>query len=464
MVRKAVRFKEIKMSVLTSILPNFAEIFHIAFLAVVTYYGWVLFVLGLIYMLYYAYLEEIQAQFVKAIEWTFLEIRVPKDNKASTLAVENIFNQMHALHRTLTFEESYIQGQFQMWYSLEIVSLGGHVSFILRVPRRYRHLVESAFYSQYPSAEISEIADYMEKFHIDAYHNDQGQYDFFGTEWKMTDDSVVPMKTYKDFEHPSAEETVIDPLTNTIETMERIGPQEFLALQIMIQPIQNDEWGARAVKKIKELTGEELPHNLSFIGFLLKPFEWFAKFSYKEALLSPSQAHEEPTNKPRNNWLNMTEAEKERVTLIEQKLNKACYNSKIRLLYIAPKDLYDKIKRFELIGALRHLSPGGGVGTHNTLKIDRRTWTKVDALVSSGLEKPVLEAISKSRKYWFLRGYKNRSMYVGSPKFLLSVEEIATLFHFPITTETTLVPAGVHAVESKKGRPPSNLPIGELDT
>lgn len=452
------------MQVLISVFPNFVEIFHIAFLVIVTYYGWVIFVLGLIYMLYFEYLEEIQGQFIRGVEWMFLEIRVPKDNKASTLAVENIFTQMHALHASITFEERYMRGRFQQWYSLEIVSLGGHVSFILRVPKRYRHLVESAFYSQYPSAEISEVGDYMEKFNIDAYHNENGPYDFFGTEWKMAQDSVISMKTYKDFEHPSAEESVIDPLTNTIETLERISPDEVMAIQILIQPIQNDEWAAKAERKIKELTGEEIPHKASFIGFLLKPLEWFANFSYKETFFGGGHGHTEGDDlqrKPRNNWMSMTEGEKEKVALIEKKVNKANYNSKIRSLYIAPREKFNSTRRTEIIGSFRHLSPGGGVGTHNTLKINRKNWTKVDALFSRGLEKSFLEYETKRRKYWFLRAYKNRSVYIGAPKFLLSVEEIATLYHFPITTETTLVPAGVNTVESKKGRAPANLPTAE---
>ena len=131
------------------------------------------------------------------------------------------------------------------------------------------------------------------------------------------------------------------------------------------------------------------------------------------------------------------------------------------MIYIAPKEVFDKGKRTEIIGSLRHLSPGGGVGTHNTLKVDSSTFTKTDPKISAALEGAFVEKAIQKRKYWFLRGYKNRSTYVGAPKFLLSVEEIATLFHFPITTETTLVPAGVNTVESKKGRAPANLPTAE---
>jgi len=449
------------MEVIKDIFPNFFEIFHLAFRFMFEYYGWVLFVIGFFVMFKHEYVEEIQGQFVRSTEWVFLQILVPKENKTSTLAVENIFAQMHVLHRGLTFQEKYTEGKFQLWYSLEIASFGGKVSFIIRTPKKSQHLVESAFYSQYPNAEIHEISDYMENFNLSPY-DDNTEYDFFWTEWKTTEDSVIPIKTYKDFEHPSAEEKIIDPLTNLIETMERVKPHEFLALQILTQPIQNNEWEDKAKNKIKELTGEEMEHGFSFLGLLMKPFDWFAKFSYKE--LFQSHAHENPNaNKPRNNWLNMTEAEKKRVTLIEGKINKPCYNSKIRLLYIAPKNDFDKGRRFELIGALRHLSPGGGSGTHNTLKADMSIWTKVDPYFSPALEGPVIQSMTKSRKYWFLRGYKARSMYVGSPKFLLSVEEIATLFHFPITPEGGMTPANVGTVASKTSRPPANLPVGDIN-
>ena len=449
------------MEILREIFPNFTQVFHIAFLFMFKGYGWVLFVIGFIVMFKHEYVEEIQGQFVRSTEWVFLQILVPKENKASTLAVENIFAQMHALHRSLTFQEKYMEGKFQLWYTLEIVSLGGKVSFILRVPKKSQHLVESAFYSHYPTAEIHEISDYMANFHINPY-DEREKYDLFGTEWKMTEDSVIPIKTYKDFEHPSAEEKVIDPLMNVIETMERVKPHEFLVLQMLIQPIQNDEWEARARRKIKELIGEEIPHEFSLSGLLLAPFNWFAAFSLKEALFGGGHGHNNHNeNKPKNNWLNMTEAEKKRVSLIEEKVNKPCYNTKIRLLYIAPKNDFDKGRRFELIGALRHFSPGGGAGIHNTIKSDKRVWTKVDPYFSPSLEGKIVEGMTKARKYWFLKGFKARSMYIGSPKFLLSVEEIATLFHFPITPEGGQVPAHVGTVASKTSRPPANLPVAE---
>lgn len=445
------------MEILKQFLPNFFDIFYIAYLFV-THGGWVLFVIGLYFMLKFEYMEEIQGQYVSTIDWVFLEIRVPKENAVSTMAVESIFAQMHSLHGALTWEEIYVQGKFQLWYSLEIISMGGKVSFIIKAPRHVQHLVESAFYSVYPTAEIREVSDYMENFNLDPYNPDD-EYDMFGTEWKMAKDDVIPLKTYKDFEHPTAEEKVIDPLKNVIETLERVKPHEFLGLQLLIQPTQNNEWEPRAKHRIMVLTGEEIPHAPSFWGFLMKPFDAFAHFSFMETFFGHGHHGHEPENKPKNNWLSMTEAQKEEVSLIEKKMNKAAYNAKMRILYIAPKAEYDKTRRGELVGALRHFSAGGGSGTHNTLKPDMAIWTKADALFSQALEKPFLEKETMKRKKTFLKGYKRRSTYIGAKKFLLSIEEIATLFHFPITYEGSLPPSQVLAVESKKSRPPANLPV-----
>lgn len=454
------------MEVISNLVPNVLQVFHYAFLFVTKYYGWVLFLWGFIFMMWVEYLEEIQGQFVGSTEFIFLKILVPKENKTSTMAVEAIFSQMHALHKSHTFMQKYMEGQVQLWYSLEIVSLGGNVSFLVRVPKKSRSLVESAFYAQYPTAVIAEVEDYMQNFNINPF-DEKEVYDIFGTEFKMVNDSVIPLKTYKDFEHPSAEEKIIDPLANLIESMERIAPHEVIALQYLIKPIQNNEFEHRSIHMVKKLTGEEIPHDVSFTSILMAPFEWFAHFSYKDFLLGGGHGHghghDDNANKPKNNWMSMTEAEKARVALVENKLNKPCYNTKIRLIYIAPKDKFDKNKRNEIIGAIRQFSPGGGAGIHNTIKIDKRIWTSLDPIFSESLEAPYIESSVKNRKLWFLKGFKKRSTHVGASAFLLGVEELATLYHFPITAEGAFAPANVQTIASKTARPPADLPIGEME-
>ncbi len=444
------------MEIIQNLLPNFSNIFYIAYLFVFKYYGWVIFVLGAVRILWHVYYHEIQHQYVHQQEWVFLQIKVPKENMVSTLAVEQIFNQLHVLHGGKTFIDLYAEGQIQLWYSLEIVSFGGKISFIIRTPKKVKDVVEAAFYSQYPQAEISEIEDYMANFNYDP--ENPGDYEFFGMEWKLDENEVLPIKTYKDFEHPAAEETIVDPLSLMYENLAKIAPYEFMAFQIIIQPLADEEWHFKGINKIKELIGEEAHHEASFLGFLMSPFEKFSKFNYSETLFGGAHGHGANENKPKNNWMSMTETEKERVSLIEKKIGKPGYKTKIRTLYIAPKDKFDNNKRALMPGPYRAL---GSINS-NKLKPDTNTWTGIDPMYSKTLEQFYLERALKKRKKFMMKGYKNREIHIGRPMFVLNVEELATLYHFPITTKTTLAPSSVEKTESKRSQPPANLPISEL--
>lgn len=415
-----------------------------------------LFVCALIYILWRMYFTEIKHQYILSQEWIFLHIKVPKENIVSSLAVETIFAQMHALHAGKTFPEIYVEGQGQLWYSLEIVSMGGKTSFIIRLPKRMRDVVESAFYTHYPEAEILEVEDYMKNFVYDPYN--PGEYDIWGTEWKLAESDVIPIKTYKDFEHPTAEEKIIDPLANLFEGLAKMEPHEFFGIQILTEPLGDEEWKPRGESKIKELIGEEEEHEVKLSDIFMAPFNWFAKLKYKE-LLVPAHGHEKPENGPKNNWLSMTEAQKQRVTLIESKIGKPGYKTKIRFLYIAPVDKFDPMKKSIMTGAYR---PLGSVMTNKVRPELKYTWTAADYRFSKTLEKPFLDLKLRRRKKNMFNGYKNRDTHMGYSPFVLNTEELATLFHFPITTEGKSMVSSIDRTVSKKVQPPSDLPIGDF--
>lgn len=442
------------------LFPNFLDILKITVIFI-SKGGWILFVWGMTYMLYKLYRGEIEHQFIHDQKWVFLNIKVPKNNMTSTLAVESIFVQMHALHAGLTFPQIYMEGHTQLWYSLEIVSMGGKTSFILRVPQKMQNVVEAAFYANYPDAEITEVADYMENFKYDP-EDENNKYDIWGTEWKIEGDYAIPIKTYKDFEHPTAEEKIIDPLSGIFESMSKMEPHEFFGIQIIIQPVKDEDWKPHGENVIKKLTGEEVPHEVKFSDIILWPLNAFAKFSFKDAILGGGHGHghghEESANKPKNNWMSMTEMEKERVSLVERKIGKAGYKTKMRTLYIAPKDKFDSTKRSMIVGGLRVF---GSIMTNKIKPDTKRTWTRAEYKISPTLEKPFLDMEINKKKRYIFKGYKGRDIHLGLPMFIMNVEEIATLYHFPITTEARPMIASVEQTLSKKSQPPSNLPVAE---
>lgn len=438
-------------------LPNAGQILSITWQFLFNYYGWVIFVIALVYILFKRYVHEIQHQFVHAQEWTFLSLKAPRENRLSTLAVENIFSQMHQLQSGKSFAEKYAEGQVQLWYSLEIVSLGGKISFILRIPKKVRDLVESAFYAHYPQIEITEINDYLENISYAPLNGIEGDINVYGNELKLAEDQSLPLRTYRDFEHPTAEEKIIDPLSNFFESMAKIQPHEFFGVQMLVTPVADEEWKPHAEHKVSELIGEEAHHDLSVAGALMSPFDKFAKFSYKEALLGGGHGHGHDAPTQKNNWMSMTEAQKERVNLIERKMSKPGYKTKIKLMYMAPKDKFDPGRRNLILGSYKFL----GSAYTNKLKNDGNTATHVDYFFSKDLEAPYINSVLRKRKHYLFKGYKNRDVHIGRPGFVLNVEELATLFHFPITTETTVMPSAVDRSEVKTAQAPANLPVLE---
>ncbi len=445
------------MNIFETVFNNLFTIFAYTYRFLFDFYGWVIFLIGIMYMFWRIYILEIQHQYVHSNPVIYLHVRVPKDNLVSTLAVETIFAQLHSLHVAKTFAEKFVEGHIQLWYCLEIISMGGKISFVIRAPLRTRHNVEAAIYAHYPQAEIVEIEDYMQNFHYDPDDPNEPN-EIFGTEFKLVQEDVLPIKTYKDFEHPAAEEKVIDPLANFFEGMSKMEAYEFFGVQITIQPLADEEWKPRGEELVKKLIGAEIEHKASITGALMKPVDAFSKFSYKESVFGSHHAHAEETQKAKTNWLNMTEGEKERVTLIEKKISKPGYKTKIRFLYIAPKDKFDVTKKSILTGAYRPLANP----MINKLKPDTSTtWTSVDYVFSKTLEGPYLEWLLKYKKKNIFKGYKNRDIHIGISMFVLNIEEIATLFHFPITTKSTTVSSHIERTASKKSQPPVDLPILE---
>jgi len=109
----------------------------------VQYYGWVMFLAVLVWLFYHLRRIANNERVVGAVEWVFLEVKIDELNEKSPLAMEQIFAAMHAIHTNYTFGEI-LAGKSILWMSCEIVSLGGKVSYIFKLPARYRTLFESA--------------------------------------------------------------------------------------------------------------------------------------------------------------------------------------------------------------------------------------------------------------------------------------------------------------------------------
>lgn len=375
---------------------------------IISHGGWIVFVLLGIWILYKLYLEEIQGQYLGSIDYTLLEIKPPKENPTTFYQAEQVFIQLHQLFDNFTFQEKYLEGKLVFRISLEIISLGGRISYLVRIPTKQRDLVEAALYANYPSLEITEVRDYLENFD---YRPDDPKYDMFGAEFVLVKNQSYPIRTYQEFEGLTAPELsniTVDPLSPLLETFTKISDQEFYGLQYILEPVMDDSWHDDAEKEIEGIKGER-------------------------------------------DMMQLDEVEKSDITAIKTKLARPGYKTKIRFLHIGTAEKFNSDHKKLVLSPFRIFSSP----TSNGFK--PAFGPKKDYRISKTLEAAYIDWWVKRRKAALFEGYKKRSNWIGEKTYILNTEELATIFHFPITV--TGISQPVEALDSKKISPPANLPI-----
>jgi hypothetical protein len=421
--------------------------------------GWLLFVAAAIYSLGVLWVLWRQDQYIATIKWVMLSIDIPKENEQTFLAMEQIFAQMHAIHTTKTFGERYFGGEVLLWVVFEIVSFGGKLKYLLRVPERFRNLAESAIYAQYPQAEVKEVEDYMTN--VPAYDSERSYYDVFGTEFKLKKEDAWPIRTYKYFEH-QASQIIVDPLAAVLEALSSVEPHELMAVQYLFQPT-DDAWKVRGEKLVKELKGEKKEKakagplsgfGEAFTDIPNRVVHGIADIAlnvgaYSEAKLSPKMQEYEPPSM----MMHLSPGQKDAIAAVENNLSKIGYQTKLRVLYLAPKEKFRGDMKFSLVGGFRQFDDTSLNGLKPDTKI---TWTTMTYKLSQKLEKPYITWQVNKRKRKLVRNFKNRLFSKGLKPFVLNIEEMATIFHLPILT----VKAPQQPLtEIRKSEAPMNLPI-----
>lgn len=415
--------------------------------------GWIIFMLTGLYLGWLLMVEYNQMKYLKSIKWVFLSIDIPKENEQTFLAVEQIFAQLHAIHANYTFGEKYFHGEVVLWASLEIVSFGGQVKYIVKVPRQYRNLLESAIYAHYPYAEIKEVEDYIKN--LPTYDSKTSNYEVFGTEFKLKKEDAYPIRTYKAFEH-QASQIIVDPLAGVLEALSSIKPWEFMAVQYLVRPV-DDKWKEAGRELVSELKGEKKEEKTGFaMSVLTGVLKGFAGIFESAAAGTSEPSASVQEYEPPSLMMHLSPGQKDVIAAIEANLGKIGYKTKIRIMYVAPKDKFRKEARPALVGSFRQFDDIN----LNGLKPDtKKTWTGIHFKFSKRLEQPFIDYLVDRRKRRLVMFYKSRSFTKGHKPFVFNIEELATIFHFPLT-ETVKTPS-LTKTEIKKGEAPINLPVQE---
>lgn len=399
------------------------------------------------------WLSYIQTVFLRGMKWKVLEIKPPKDVFKSPLAMELVLNSLYQTGGTGNWYDKYWKGNLRQYFSLEIVSTEGSIKFFIRTPDKFRKLIESQVYAQYPQAEVREVEDYAVKM---PDFEKGGPITLWGTNLVLTKDDPYPIKTYIDYGLDKAvgslaEEERIDPITPTLEFMGSIGAGEHVWMQIIIRAA-TDRFTITKKKDGKEVVEENKKWTDAAKDIITK-FNDGLKEKEKDA-----EGKEKVIGNRR-----ATKGELAVIESIERNANKLGFDAGIRVMYVTNSDTFDANRIASLTGMLRQYNtvdfngfkPSGATSFDFPWQdfMGNKIIKKKKDLLEEYKGRDFLYGVFDFTKITTYFTHPNRS---GGKAFILSTEELATLFHLPGRVAET---PSFERIESKKGEAPGNLPI-----
>lgn len=385
----------------------------------------------------------IQESYVlKILSPVLLELRVPREVLRSPRAMEQVFLTIHALRNYPgNLHEKWWDGEVTLWFSCEIVSIGGELHFYLRVPEKHRNIIESVLYAHYPDIEIKEAEDYVIRMPTTAEKLLRMGYKFFGSELVLSKPDAYPIKSYIDFEE-KVEEKELDPISALLEVMTKIKSEEQIWIQIIIRPV-TDSW-----KKSGELLIQELKEKTAK-----------TRIESKTGVVM---------------FTERTPGELETMKAIERNIAKPGFDVVIRYLYLSPEGIFSgtNFAQRGIASAFnQYASEALNKFKHNYFAWTRASYWYWPYIFPQGRLRAKRERMYQNYRNRYMpaesfvprlpswSGFHPIDVGIGAQKMgmVLNTEELATLFHLP--TSAVLTGPLVKRSEGKKIGPPAGLPI-----
>ncbi len=403
------------------------------------------------------WLHYIQQDFISGIDFVVLEIIPPRDVLRSPKAMELFITNALYHWSEKGGKEEFWQGAVWFWFSLEIASIEGQVHFYIRTPTRVRGLIETQMYAQFPQAQIRPVEDYT--LAVDEISEDSA-WNGWGCEFKLAKPEAFPLKTYADYglDKDPKEEVKVDPISPIVEFFGSLQKDEQAWMQIVITPS----------KKMWHTHGTIFGHH-----------NWVeeSRVEIKRLLTPFTRINPNPFNKEDPHlasvemrvpaFLDPT------IKAMTAKTQKIGFDTGIRVMYVAKKEAYNMSNRRNMRLIFRQYAKP------DCNELVRCNSTQADAFggVFTISKKTVMLLADRMLNEFRERGFFHHFLrhrifsketipwpfsdmfypvYFHQETFVLNVEEIATMWHFP--GQILKVPT-LERIESKEAAPPTNLPI-----
>ncbi|MCU0678568.1 MAG: hypothetical protein MUF19_03220 [Candidatus Pacebacteria bacterium] len=386
----------------------------------------------LFWLLYEKWMEYVKHKFMHQQGRTTLRIKLPSEVFKSPEAMENVLAQVHNVQSPDNLWQTYIDGKHPLVMSLEIVSIGGDVRLYINCPtKKVKNAVESQLYAQYPGVEVvEEEIDYTA-----AITPDLSQHDLFAFWMKQKGDEEFPIRTYIDMgmDKLPKEEFKLDPMAAMIEHLGTCKPYEHIWIQFLCIP--------HAKKAFKT-------------GYFHETATWEGRVRAKiDEMMGRGKDKKGPAeleNQPR-----LTPGERSVIEAMERNMSKYAYEVGIRWVYATKKGAFDGNM---ISPTIRSFAAYDLIG-RNQIGVAWRTDYDYNWFSDwSGKKKAKLK-IREFNKFKHRAPSHGNALQPSMPMQIMSVEELATVFHIPSSTVMT---PGLGRIPSTRKEAPPNLPTGDF--
>lgn len=229
---------------------------------------------GLIAGSWVLWIKYVQSHFLAGRKPVLLEVKMPREITKSPRAMEVALTNLWLSSGETTFIDRAWKGQVRPYFSFEMASFGGDIHFYIWCWGAQRAFVEQTIYGQYPEVELFEVEDYASKFELDPH-----KHWCFATDWskaplgslgtygsgKFDRIDCYPLKTYVDYEldKDPKEEHRVDPIASILELLGSINADEQIWISLVIRRCgkygillthgRDDEWRDATKQEVEKI-------------------------------------------------------------------------------------------------------------------------------------------------------------------------------------------------------------------
>ncbi len=319
-------------------------------------------------------------------------------------SLSNMKDHMSWMHRVLYHAP-------QVVFEIANPSDSEEILFYMAVPKKFRESIEKQIHSFFPNASVEKITDYTifspKSFTSVATIGLKNIY-------------ALPIKTYKSLE--------VDPLNEISNSLSKLDTiEEGAVIQVVLVPA-GMEWrklGKKIAHKMQQ--GKQLKHAHQSIASELGSD--LTKGVFRAIFSSPKSAHKE-TPSESEKIIQLTPEEQELVKSIDAKASKSAFLVNVRLVTSAAT----QFRADEILGHMENAFSQFENHGVNHFQIKNRKKGRV-------MQEIVYDYI--------FRNFEEDSAMI------LSTEEVASLFHLPISTTET---PKIKWLKAGAAAPPVNIP------